>query len=174
MGPGEGSGKGWLINPPSKWGWDQEVERDRDWADKFPGSWYKQRVMRPEKLRGWFAITLLTNRKSLQISKQRMDSRNVLLMKDVSSIFSCHRLKQMVERTHWPASSSNSDLEIARMGVSCNFINLSFTQITRMFLILSIPFSYIFIYSINTYLISIMRSSLWEIQERKKSIVSST
>lgn len=65
-----------------------------------------------------------------------MDSRNILLMKDVSSIFSCGRLKQVVARTHQPNSGSNSDLEIEMMGLGCNFSNLviCFTQITRMFL----------------------------------------
>lgn len=57
-------------------------------------------------------------------------------MKDVSIVFSRHRLKQLIERAHPPTSRSNSDLEIERMGLGCNFSSLCFTQITGMFLVL--------------------------------------
>lgn len=121
----KGAAKAGSATLPRKWCWNQEVQWDGNQL-------IKAGARGPEKSRGQFAINVVSTGKLLQVSKQR----DILLMKDVSSIFSPCRLKQLVERTHQPTSRSNSDLEIERMGLGCNFSNLCLTQTTRIFLVL--------------------------------------
>lgn len=92
--------------------------------------------MRPEKSGGQFVTNAVSAGNRCRFPRRRMDSKNILLMKEVSGISSCYRLKQVVERAHRPTSRSNSYLEVERMELCCNFSNLRFTQITRMFAVL--------------------------------------
>lgn len=56
--------------------------------------------MRPGKLRSWFVINIVPKGNPYRFPSREMDSKNILLVKDVSSIFSCGRLKQMAVRAH--------------------------------------------------------------------------
>lgn len=96
---GEERGKGGLLKFP-----ENEVGT-RKWTEvgtRKRSLWEPIKARRQERreFQGLACYWWCTERKSLEVSKQRMNSRNIPLMKDVSSIFSCWKLKQVVQRAH--------------------------------------------------------------------------